>query len=70
MRVNLYLNEKKSKDEIISNLLNEKYDPQSYIKEMLYAIAKGKNIIQIENNTEVKKEEEYEDIVGIENIEI
>ncbi len=70
MRVNLYLNEKKSKDEIISNLLNEKYDPQSYIKEMLYAIAKGKNIIQIENNTEGKKEEEYEDIVGIENIAI
>lgn len=70
MRINLYLNEKRSKDEVISNMLNDKYDPQSYIKEILYAIAKGKNIIQLEDNIPDKKEEEYEEIVGIENIEI
>lgn len=68
MRINLYLNEKKLKDEIIANMLDEKYDPQSYIKEILYALARGKSIIQ--DNMSDKNEEEYQAIVGIESIDL
>lgn len=72
MRINLYLNEEKDKDKIICDMLKDKYDPQSYIKEILYSIAKGNKMIKIEKDYNIAKEneEEFEEIVGVENIEI
>lgn len=74
MRVNLYLNEKREKDKIIVDMLNEKYDPQNYIKEILYSIARGNNVVfATMKNDEIivdNSEEEYEKIIGIDDIQI
>lgn len=77
MRVNLSLNSKNDKDRLIINLLEEKYNAQSYIKEILYQLAKGNGIgATIVNTLSAKEieedpvEEEFEEMIGIENIEL
>lgn len=53
-------------------MLDSKYSPKDYIKEILYAIAKGENIIQLASKeiaTEDNKEE-YEEIEGLDGIDL
>ncbi|MDR3595069.1 hypothetical protein [Clostridium sp.] len=71
-RINLYFSESNEKDRIISTMLDSKYSPKDYIKEILYAIAKGENIIQLASKeiaTEDNKEE-YEEIEGLDGIDL
>ncbi|MGL5151238.1 MAG: hypothetical protein ACRC7N_11770 [Clostridium sp.] len=73
MRVNIYLNENNDKDSKIIEFLESKYNNQAYIKELLYQLASGYNIEVLApatNNTKVEEQEEYEAIIGIDDIDM
>jgi hypothetical protein len=73
LRINLYLSENNEKDIIITNYLKLKYSPKDYIKEMLYAAAIGQNIVPISlvnKEVVIASEDEYEEIQGIDGIDI
>lgn len=84
MRVNFYLSENNPKEKEIIEFLNAKLHSTNWIKETLYQFAQGatynenikaikpKEIIEFRKETYEKieePEEEYEEIIGIENIE-
>lgn len=71
-RINLYFSESNEKDAIIVNMLNSKYSPKDYIKEILYACAKGESIIPLVSKEIAIEapEEEYENIEGLEGIDL
>jgi len=53
-------------------MLNSKYSPKDYIKEILYACAKGESIIPLVSKEIAIEapEEEYENIEGLEGIDL
>lgn len=82
MRVNFYLSENNPKERKIIKFLNAKFHSTNWIKETLYQLAQGftynenikpKEIIEIRKETyesvNVEPKEEYEEIIGLENIE-
>lgn len=72
MRINLYLSETNDKDVIIAEYLKLKYSPKDYIKEMLYEAAIGKSIIPLVSKEIAVEapEEEYEEIEGLNSIDV
>ena len=70
IRINLYLNENNERDKLIIDMLNKKYSTSGYMKEILYAAAKGENIIPLVSKDIEAPEEEYEKIEGLDCIEL
>lgn len=70
MRINLYLSETNEKDVLIAKYLKLKYSPKDYIKELLYAAAQGESIIPLASKEIVTEALEYEEIQGIDGIDI
>lgn len=72
MRINLYLSETNEKDVIIAKYLKLKYSPKDYIKEMLYEAAIGQKVIPLVNKEIAidDPEDEYEEIQGIDGIDL
>lgn len=78
-RVNLYLNPKIEKDKVIIDYLEGRYSAPEYIKETIFTIAQGQSITPIMSqpqhiNTELalddEKAEEFDEIIGIDNIDL
>ena len=81
MRVNLSLNENNSKDKKIIDFLESKYNSCAYIKEILYQLANDNDEVNIllsnkNKNFETTKqfkeepEESFDEIIGVEGIEL
>lgn len=78
-RFNMYLNPKIEKDRVIIEYLEQRYSAQDYIKELLFSIATGQNMTNINNSNynikemtvdEVKSIDKFEEIKGIDDIEL
>ncbi|MGL5151791.1 MAG: hypothetical protein ACRC7N_14590 [Clostridium sp.] len=74
MRVNIYLNEKNLNDKKIIEFLETKYNSSAYIKELLFALSTGSGIEILTPGTnvkdEVKEEEVYEKIIGLNDVDL
>lgn len=79
MRINLTLNDNNERDKTIIDFLNTRYSACSYIKELLYQVAKGNNISffsnsepiqQITVNQEQEPKQEYEEIENLNDIDL
>lgn len=68
MRVNFTLNENNNKDKAIIDFLKSKYNATYYLKNLLYDLALGNNVLNTQKTKELK--EEYEAIEDIDNIEL
>jgi len=72
LRINLYLSETNEKDVIIAEYLKLKYSPKDYIKEKLYEEAICQRMIPLVSKEIAVEapEDEYEEIQGINGIDI
>lgn len=75
MRINLTFNDTNERDKTIIDFLNTRYSASAYIKELLYQVAKG-NDIPINNNPAItnkiteKPKEDFEEIAGLDDIDL
>lgn len=82
-RVNFYLNPDNAKDQVIIDFLNGRYSVNDYMKELLYSLATGSaiNNSYVNSNSIMNKSdesisdpngevEEYEEIKGVDDIEL
>lgn len=75
MRINIYLNEDNKKDEKIIKYLESKYNPQAYIKEILFSLANEVELIETKiekynDKDSIENIEVFEEIKGIDNIDL
>lgn len=77
MRLNIYLNEKNSKEKLIIDFLDSKLNKSAFIKELLYEKAhKIKDLNNLDNYKKVEhgktetnvNNNEYEEILSLEDI--
>lgn len=70
MRVNFTLNENNNKDKVIIDFLEKKYNATYYIKNLLYDVALGNSIPIIPGQATEKPKEDFEEITGLDNIDL
>lgn len=73
MRINLTLNDNNERDKTIIDFLNTRYSACSYIKELLYQVAKGNNISFFSNSEPIQQitvNQEYEEIENLNDIDL
>lgn len=70
MRVNFTLNEDNNKDKVIIDFLESKYNTTYYIKNLLYDMALGHSIPIIPIQTTEKPKEDFEEIAGLDDIDL